>query len=45
MADLPEPELEEEQLLQLAIEYATTGVYLAGLSKDKKELCTARQVH
>ena len=36
MVDSPEAKPKEEQLLLLAIEYVMTGVYPAGLSKDKK---------
>lgn len=36
MSDLPEAEPKEEELLQLAIEYVTTGAYPAGITKDKK---------
>ena len=36
MADIPEEDPSEQQLVEFAIEYATSGVYPSGLSKDKK---------
>ena len=40
--DIPEEDPSDEQLVELAIEYATYGVYPSGLSKDKKEHCIER---
>ena len=36
MLDFSEAKLKEEQLLQLAVQYVITGVYSAGIIKDKK---------
>ena len=46
MADLTEAEPKEEQLLQLALEYITTGIHPAGISikTRERELCTEKQV-
>ena len=36
MDEFPEEEPKEDQLLQLAIDYVTTGAYPAGITKDRK---------